>query len=80
MSNKRGSLCWYYNYPDQSQGAIFFYSLIVMFMSKEIFSKRRKIYAWAEDKPELSLGDEHQLSAIKYVRRENGVYNGVRLI
>ena len=29
-----------------------FYRLIVMFLSTEIFSKRRKIYAWAEEKPE----------------------------
>ena len=28
------------------------YRLIVMFLSTEIFSKRRKIYAWAEEKPE----------------------------
>ena len=28
------------------------YRLIVMFLSTEIFSKRRKIYTWAEEKPE----------------------------
>ena len=28
------------------------YRLIVMFLSTEIFSKRRKIYAWAEEKPQ----------------------------
>ena len=28
------------------------YRLIVMFLSTEIFSKMRKIYAWAEEKPE----------------------------
>ena len=28
------------------------YRLIVMFLSTEIFSKRRKIYAWFEEKPE----------------------------
>ena len=31
------------------------YRLIVMFLSTEIFSKRRKIYTWIEEKPELSL-------------------------
>mgnify|MGYP003481464093 CR=1 FL=1 len=29
--------------------------LIVMFLSTEIFSKRRKIYAWYEEKPELII-------------------------
>ena len=29
------------------------YRLIVMFLSTEIFSKRRKIYAWVEEKTEL---------------------------
>ena len=28
------------------------YRLIVMFLSTEIFSKRRKIYTWIEEKPE----------------------------
>ena len=28
------------------------YRLIVLFLSTEIFSKRRKIYAWFEEKPE----------------------------
>ncbi len=31
------------------------YRLIVMFLSTEIFSKRRKIYAWSEEKPEYIL-------------------------
>lgn len=31
------------------------YRLIVMFLSTEIFSKRRKIYAWYEEKPEYNL-------------------------
>ena len=30
------------------------YRLIVMFLSTEIFSKRRKIYSWIEEKPELT--------------------------
>ena len=29
------------------------YRLIVMFLSTEIFSKRRKIYTWNKEKPEL---------------------------
>jgi len=28
------------------------YRLIIMFLSTEIFSKRRKIYSWIEEKPE----------------------------
>ena len=39
--------------PDMKPGLEkIFYRLIVMFLSTEIFSKRRKIYAWAEEKPE----------------------------
>ena len=40
-------------YPDMKSGLKkLVYRLIVMFLSTEIFSKRRKIYAWAEEKPE----------------------------
>ena len=39
----------------------FVYRLIVMFLSTEIFSKRRKIYAWAEEKPEWITKQQFQL-------------------
>jgi len=35
-------------------GNKFVYRLIVTFLSTEIFSKRRKIYTWIEEKPELN--------------------------
>ena len=51
LDNKSFICCIYC--PDTKSGLKkLVYRLIVMFLSTEIFSKRRKIYAWAEEKPE----------------------------
>jgi len=39
-------------YPARQGWEKLVYRLIIMFLSTEIFSKRRKIYSWIEEKPE----------------------------
>ena len=43
-----------------------------MFLSTEIFSKRRKIYAWLEEKPEFGI-QQHQYMTCLMENLKNGV-------
>ena len=45
-----------------------------MFLPTEIFSKRRKIYSWIEEKPELTINDNIQVIKQKFVTFVGCVY------
>ena len=52
------------------------YRLIIMFLSTEIFSKRRKIYSWIEEKPEYSYQPRNDVYTVgTYYKTVSSVVN-----